>query len=141
ALNYTGKTEGGVSALEETKRWAHALKTTLELHPFRGPKDMDSTFEAIARRRPDALMPTADPLIASYRARIVAFANQHRLVSMFPGQEYVDAGGLMFYGGGHAHEYPAGRRPPGRAPPGAHTLPPHPREAAAGEPRTHIPPA
>src|SRR5262249_59330226 len=106
ALNYTGKTEGGVSALEETKRWAHALKTTLELHPFRGPKDMDSTFEAIARRRPDALMTTADPLIASYRARIVAFANQHRLVSMFPGQEYVDAGGLMFYGGGRFRAVP-----------------------------------
>jgi len=99
ALIYNPENQGGVLALEETKRWAHSLKITLEPHPFRGPQDMDKTFEAIARRRPDALMTTADPLIASYRARIVAFANQHRLVSMFPGQEYVDAGGLMFYGG------------------------------------------
>jgi putative tryptophan/tyrosine transport system substrate-binding protein len=60
---------------------------------------VDKTFETIARQRPDALMTTADPLIASYRNRIVAFANKQRLVTMFPGQEYVDAGGLMFYGG------------------------------------------
>ena len=50
-------------------------------------------------------MTTADPLIASYRARIVAFATKHRFVSMFPGKEYVDAGGLMFYGGSIAEMY------------------------------------
>lgn len=44
-------------------------------------------------------MTTADPLIASYRARIVAFAAKHRLPSMYPGREFVDDGGLMFYGG------------------------------------------
>jgi putative ABC transport system substrate-binding protein len=44
-------------------------------------------------------MTTADPLIASYRSRIVDFAAKHRLLSMYPGREFVAAGGLMFYGG------------------------------------------
>jgi putative ABC transport system substrate-binding protein len=44
-------------------------------------------------------MTTADPLIASYRTPIVDFAAKHRLLSMYPGREFVDAGGLMFYGG------------------------------------------
>ena len=44
-------------------------------------------------------MTTADPLIVSYRTRIVDFAAKHRLLSMYPTREFVDAGGLMFYGG------------------------------------------
>jgi len=99
AIIYNPENAGGVLALEETKRWAQPLRITLDPQPFRGPQDMDKVFEKIARQRPDALMTTADPLIASYRTHIVAFANKHRLVSMFPGREYVDAGGLMFYGG------------------------------------------
>jgi putative ABC transport system substrate-binding protein len=44
-------------------------------------------------------MTTADPLIHSYRARIAEFAAKHRLPSMYPGREFVDSGGPMFYGG------------------------------------------
>ena len=43
-------------------------------------------------------MTTADVFLASQRARIVEFAVTHRLPSIFPGKEYVEAGGLMFYG-------------------------------------------
>ena len=50
-------------------------------------------------------MTTADPLIHSYRTRIVDFAAKHRLPSMFPGREFVNAGGLMFYGGSISEMY------------------------------------
>jgi putative ABC transport system substrate-binding protein len=99
ALIYNPENQGSVLALEETKRWAQSLGVALEAYRLRGPHDIEEAFGAIVRGRPDAMMTTADPLIASYRARIVAFATKHRLVSMFPGKEYVDAGGLMFYGG------------------------------------------
>ena len=99
ALIYNPENRGSVLAVEETERWAKALGVTLELHRMRGPQDIDALFEAVARSKPDAIMTTADPLIASFRVRIVAFAAQNRLVSMFPGKEYVDAGGLIFYGG------------------------------------------
>jgi putative ABC transport system substrate-binding protein len=99
ALIYNPENQGSVLALDETKRWAQPLHVSLEPHPLRGPQDIDGAFEAVVKSRPDAIMTTADPLIASYRARIVEFAAKHRFVSMFPGKEYVDAGGLMFYGG------------------------------------------
>lgn len=105
ALIYNPENQGSVLALEETKRWARPLGVTLEPHVLRGPHDIDPTFEAVARSRPHAVMTTADPLIASYRARIVTFVNTHRFVSMFPTGEYVDAGGLMFYGGSIAEMY------------------------------------
>jgi putative ABC transport system substrate-binding protein len=71
----------------------------LEPHEFRGPHDFERIFRAIAEKRPDALMTTADSLIVSYRTSIVDFAAKHRLLSMYPLKEFVDAGGLMFYGG------------------------------------------
>jgi len=98
ALIYNPGNPASVLARVETQRWAPALQVTLEPHEFQGPQDFERVFSAIAGKRPDALMTTADPLIVSYRTRIVDFAEKHRLPSMYPTQEFVDAGGLMFYG-------------------------------------------
>jgi putative ABC transport system substrate-binding protein len=99
ALIYNPDNRGSVLALQETQRWAKDLRLTLEPHELRGPDDFERVFAAIARVRPDALMTTADPLIASYATRIVEFAAKNRIPSMYPGREFVAAGGLMFYGG------------------------------------------
>jgi putative ABC transport system substrate-binding protein len=99
ALIYNPDNPGGVVALGETRRWAKALHLTLEPHGLRGPSDFERMFSAIGHTRPDGLMTTADPMIASYAARIVEFTAKNRLPSMYPGREFVAAGGLMFYGG------------------------------------------
>lgn len=99
ALIYNPENRGSVLALKETERWAASLGVRLEPQKFRGPDDFEGVFGAIVGKRPDALMTTADPLIHSYRARIADFAVKHRLPSMYPGREFVDSGGLMFYGG------------------------------------------
>jgi putative ABC transport system substrate-binding protein len=99
ALIYNPDNPASVLALQETQQWATEMRVRLEPHKFRGPNDFEQVFGAIAGKRPDALMTTADPLIASYRTRIVDFAAKHRLLSMYPGREFVEAGGLMFYGG------------------------------------------
>jgi putative tryptophan/tyrosine transport system substrate-binding protein len=99
ALIYNPENRGSVLALRETQRWATALGVRLEPHEFRGPGDFSHVFGMIAGKRPEALMTTADPLIHSYRARIADFAATQRLPSMYPGREFVDSGGLMFYGG------------------------------------------
>jgi putative ABC transport system substrate-binding protein len=99
ALMYNPDNRGSVQALKETRRWARDLRLTLEPHELRGPADFEPVFAAIARARPHALMTTADPFLASYAGRIVAFAAKHRLPAMYPGREFVAAGGLMFYGG------------------------------------------
>ncbi len=99
ALIYNPDNPGSVLALKETQGWTTALGVKLEPHGLRGPQDFERVFRAIAGKLPDALMATADPLIASYSRRIVDFAAKHYLLSMYPGREFVDAGGLMFYGG------------------------------------------
>lgn len=99
ALIYNPENKGSVLALGETERWAKPLGISLEPHTFRGPGDFPMVFGNLAKKPPHALMTTADPLIASHRADIVKFASQHRLISMYPGREFVEVGGLMFYGG------------------------------------------
>jgi putative ABC transport system substrate-binding protein len=99
ALIYNPENKGSVLALRETERWAKSLDIKLEPHGFRGPHDFPALLDALAKKLPDSLMTTADPLIASYRVPIVEFAAKHRIVSMFPGREFVEVGGLIFYGG------------------------------------------
>jgi len=99
ALIYNPQNKGSVLAQRETERLAKSLGIRLESRAFRGPEDFPALFAGIASNVPDALMTTADPLIASHSASIVAFAAKYRLPSMYPGREFVDAGGLMFYGG------------------------------------------
>jgi len=105
ALIYNPENKGSVLALRETERWAKPLGIAVEPHEFRGPRDFQPLFAAIAKKPPHALMTTADPLIASNRAPIVEFAGKHRLVSIYPGREFVEVGGLMFYGGSIAEMY------------------------------------
>ena len=105
ALIYNPENRGSVLALGETQRWTKNLGISLEPHQFRGPQDFPALFAAVEKKLPDGLMTTADPLIASHRVPIVEFATRHRLVSMYPGLEFVEAGGLMFYGGSIAEMY------------------------------------
>jgi putative ABC transport system substrate-binding protein len=99
ALLYNPENGGSVLALKETQRWAGPPALTLEAHRLRRAGDLTGAFAEIEKKLPDALMTTADPLIQAHRGAIVDFAAKHRLLSMYPAKEFVDSGGLMFYGG------------------------------------------
>lgn len=61
--------------------------------------DFDKVFAAIAKSKPDAMAVLADrPFLVSNRKRIVDFAAQSRLPAMYPFSEFMDDGGLVFYG-------------------------------------------
>ena len=60
--------------------------------------ELDGAFRAALRGRADALIAHGDSQLITNRARIVDFAAKNRLPSMYRNQEYMDVGGLMFYG-------------------------------------------
>jgi putative ABC transport system substrate-binding protein len=62
------------------------------------PGSLKTAFDAMATKRPDALMTTADRLLRSYGTHIVQFAIEHRLPSMYPSRDFVTIGGLVAYG-------------------------------------------
>lgn len=98
ALLYNDNNPASIRALKETRAWAEKLGVALEPHGIHRKEDVEPVFAAIARNRPGALMTTADPLVTSYRREIVEFAAKHRLLAIYPNRDFVQVGGLMFYG-------------------------------------------
>jgi putative ABC transport system substrate-binding protein len=82
----------------ETQIAARVLKLTVQSQEVRGPDDFERAFAAINRDRFDALHVLADPLMASQRARIIAFAAKSRLPTIFDQRNNVEDGGLIAYG-------------------------------------------
>jgi len=66
--------------------------------PVRTAQDIDRGFEAITRDRADAVITLADSFLLAQRAQIAALALKHRLPSIYPQQQYAEAGGLLSYG-------------------------------------------
>ena len=60
--------------------------------------EFDSAFAAMMKKRPDALMVTADPVQQLFVERIIHFTAGARLPAVFQIKENVIAGGLMSYG-------------------------------------------
>lgn len=76
---------------------ARALGVTVA-HAAHTPSDYTEAFSALVRDRPDALFVAENTPNFAHRRRIVEFAAQHRLPSIYYTREFVEAGGLMSYG-------------------------------------------
>jgi putative ABC transport system substrate-binding protein len=87
-----------VTLLKELEVAARPLR--VRLHPVDAgtPQDLDSAFKAIAKERPEALIPLDDPLIFQERRRIADFALRHRLPTASFQRFFTEAGTLLSYG-------------------------------------------
>ena len=86
-----------------------ARELGLQLHSMevRSAKDIEGAFKEAVKARNAALVVMQSPLVNSNqkpvvdlatKQRIVAFAAKNRLPAIYPYSEFIDAGGLMFYG-------------------------------------------
>jgi putative tryptophan/tyrosine transport system substrate-binding protein len=84
--------------IEDLKSQAGTIGVTLQPVQFKTPGELDSTFEAMARQRPDALLVVGDATLIDLRERVAALALRHHLVVVSSIPELTDAGGLIGYG-------------------------------------------
>ena len=79
---------------------AAAQKTNVKILPVeaRTPQEIEAAFSLTAKERAGAIIVGVDPFFRQQRYQIAALANKHRLPSIFPNREFVEAGGLMSYG-------------------------------------------
>jgi putative tryptophan/tyrosine transport system substrate-binding protein len=84
--------------LEHIQMGARTLGLTVLSVQAHGVDEFDSDFAEILKKRPDALMVTADAVHQLFVARIVQFAASHRLPTIYQVKENVLGGGLMSYG-------------------------------------------
>ena len=84
---------------------ARALGLTVRSWEIRPPDGFEQVFAALNKQRPDGLYVTSGPQMGANRKRFADFALKSRLPSTNPNREFVDAGGLMYYGADLADSY------------------------------------
>jgi putative ABC transport system substrate-binding protein len=106
AVLYTPGNRGSVLEMkEDLPVAARALKLTLQPWEVRGTNDFDRVFAALNKQRPDGLYVASGPQMGANRKRIVGLALKGRIPSIYPNRDFVDAGGLMYYGADLADSY------------------------------------
>ena len=84
---------------------ARALRLTLQPWEVRDADGFEKVFAALNKQRPDGLYVPSGALMSNNRKRTIGFALKSRLPSMYGNREFVDAGGLMYYGADLADSY------------------------------------
>jgi putative ABC transport system substrate-binding protein len=89
---------GNPQALREVELAAGTFGVKLQYLDVLAPKDIETAFRAAGNGRAEAVFVLTGPVINSQRKQIADLAAKSRLPAMYPGREYVEAGGLMSYG-------------------------------------------
>jgi putative ABC transport system substrate-binding protein len=86
---------------------AGAKELGLELVMFEATTtdEISAAFDAIAERKPDALLVATDPFFLNQRAQIIARAGRLLIPTVYPFRDYAAAGGLMSYGTSISNSY------------------------------------
>jgi len=85
--------------MKELRPAAVALKLKLdEIETQADAKSLENAFKTAKQKQVGAIMTSATRPFFAERKRIVELAGKYRLPAIYPQKEYVDEGGLMFYG-------------------------------------------
>jgi putative tryptophan/tyrosine transport system substrate-binding protein len=84
--------------LKDTQTAARALRVTLQSVEVRTAHDFERAFASVLKGRAEALMVGPGQFLFTHQRRIVEFALQKRLPSIYAWKDPVNAGGLVAYG-------------------------------------------
>jgi putative ABC transport system substrate-binding protein len=73
------------------------MSVPIQIAEARRPEEVDNAFMMLAKERPGALIVQPDPLMVSYRARVIEFAARNRLPAIYGLSVFVAEGGLISY--------------------------------------------
>ena len=95
----------GRTAWKEVDGAARALGIQPLLFDVRKPEDFAIAFGAAVRQQADAVAVGIEAITQANRRLIADLALKHRLPTIFPAREFVDAGGLLSYGANYPDLY------------------------------------
>jgi putative ABC transport system substrate-binding protein len=90
---------------KEMEAAARVLGVKLQVLSARDPNTIDNAFVAMTKERAQALVVIPDALYVRHRERIVKQAAKNRLPAIYPGNEFVENGGLISYSANTADQY------------------------------------
>ena len=85
-------------ALKVIEPVARYLRVEIQSLEVKGPDDFEGAFQAATKKRAQALLLGGGGFFSAHRKRIVELAAKNRLPAIYPNAQYVEAGGLVFYG-------------------------------------------
>jgi putative ABC transport system substrate-binding protein len=86
------------SATAEVQEGARQLGRTIEFFHAGSPREIDTAFASLLKRKAAALLLVNDALLTGRRVQIATLAARHGLPAIYTSRDYADAGGLMSYG-------------------------------------------
>ena len=89
---------GDAQGLRETVLAAGSFEVYLRYLDVVHPKDLETALRAAAKGRADALLFLGNPILNTHRQQVVELAAKHRLPATYARPEFVEAGGLIYYG-------------------------------------------
>jgi putative ABC transport system substrate-binding protein len=89
---------GDAQALRETVIAAGSIEVFLRYLDVLDIKNLETIFQTAARGQADALLVLGNPILNAHRKQIVDLAAKHRLPATYGRPEFVEAGGLLYYG-------------------------------------------
>jgi putative ABC transport system substrate-binding protein len=87
------------SVLTEMQGAARSLRLRVQVVNVRGPDELEGAFATIARERAGAVLVQPSGMFYVPQSRLVTLAAKHRLPAIFWRGDWVEAGGLISYGG------------------------------------------
>ena len=89
---------GDAQTKKETERAAEAFKVQLQYLDVQDSKDIETALRAANKARADALLVLGNPILNARRKQVVDLAVKNRVVVTYSRPEFINAGGLMYYG-------------------------------------------
>jgi len=93
---------GDAQALRQTVIAAGSVDAYLRYLDVLDAKDIETVFQTATKGRADAMLVLGNPILNAHRKQVVELAVKHRLPAAYTRPEYVDAGGLTYYGTNYA---------------------------------------
>jgi len=84
--------------LKEMEPAAAVLKVQIQYLDVQGPKDIETAFREATNGHANGLFPLSNAILNSHRKQLVNLAISSRLPAIHVAPEYVEDGGLMYYG-------------------------------------------
>ena len=94
----TSTQAGNAQSLNEIEVAARAFKVQHQYLDVKDHNDIETAFQAAHKGHADAVLVLISPVIFSERTQIADLAAKNRLPAVYGQPEFMDAGGLMFYG-------------------------------------------
>jgi len=89
---------GDAQALRETVIAAGPVEMYLRYLDVVDAKDIETVFQTAAKGHANAMLVLGNPILNAHRKQIVELAVKHRLPAAYTRPEFIDAGGLIYYG-------------------------------------------